>query len=50
MAAKLNDNPDLVYVDWGTDGVGLPGAWLTGTSERRHRGQLRVAYAAPRAG
>jgi hypothetical protein len=45
-----HNNPDLVYVDWETDGSDLPGAQLTGKSERWHSGQLRVTYAAPRAG
>ena len=42
-----HNDPNLVYVDWGTDGAELPGAQLTGQSERWHVNQLTVTYPAP---
>ncbi|MDD4865574.1 MAG: hypothetical protein PHQ28_00090 [Mycobacterium sp.] len=43
-----HDDPSLVYIDWGDDGINLAGAQLTGTRERWNVGLLRVTHVATR--
>ncbi|WP_156751370.1 hypothetical protein [Mycobacterium sp. 1245111.1] len=47
VVATSDTDPNLVYVDWGTDGSELPGAQLTGQRERWHVDQLTETYPAP---
>lgn len=47
VVATSDTDPNVVYVDWGTDGSELLGAQLTGQRERWHVDQLTVTYPAP---